>query len=146
MGKIQYLLPLYKGSNLDQLAKIHKVIMNAARTAIGYSCYKQSNVVILKQCKWLSLTKLIDCSVLNFNHKLITCKTPEVLYNSYKIPNRAVVDIVPTYIPKTVKTEKFFLYSGLKMYNKLPISLKNAKNFKTKLKDYISSGDYDTND
>ena len=41
MGKIQYLLPLYKGSNLDQLAKIHKVIMYAAKSAIGHSCLKK---------------------------------------------------------------------------------------------------------
>ena len=69
-----------------------------------------------------------------------------MLYNLYKIPKRSVVEITPIYIPKTVKTTKFFLYSGMKLYNKLPNSIKQGKNFKSKLRYHISSGAYDTND
>ena len=130
MGKLQYLLPLYQGSNQDQLSKIHKVMMSAARMAIGPSSFKQSNIAILKQCKWLPLTKLIDMSVLNFIHKVMTSKTPDVLYNLYKVPKRSIVDITPKYIPKTAKTEKYFLYIGMKKYNKLPILIKKLQLFK----------------
>ena len=146
MGNINYLLPLYKGCNIDLIAKIHKVIICAAKTAIGNPCFKKSNAFMLNKCKWLPINKLIDCAVLNLIHKIIINKTPSVIYNYYKIPNRAVVDITTKYIPKQVKTEKFYIYSGIKMYNKISVDIKNSKNFKGKLKIHISGVIPDTND
>ena len=101
---------------------------------------------ILKQCKWLPLNKLIDKSVINTIHNIITKKTPTSLYDLYKIPNRQVVDISTKYKPKTAKTEKFFIYSGIRLYNKLPSEIKNAKNFKVKLRSHMDQMDNDSYD
>ena len=42
-GKLNYLAPIYSIANKDNLTKLHKIIMTAARAAIGDYCFKKSN-------------------------------------------------------------------------------------------------------
>ena len=103
------LLPLYMGSTKEQLTKIHKVLMTAARGAIGDYCFKKSVTYILNKCGWMSINKMIQCASINLIHKIIINKTPTPIFNIYKINRRSNVDIVTVYKPKNRKTEEFFL-------------------------------------
>ena len=70
-------------------------------------------------------------------HNIIKFKTPESLFELFKINRRKNVDIVTKYRPKTQKTENFFIYKAMKSYNKLPQELKEKNNFKKELKKYM---------
>ena len=146
MGKIHYLLPLYKGICQNQIARIHKVVMCSARAAVSNPLNILSNKDLLSKCKWLPIQKLINQSALNMLHKIIINKTPNSLYKLYKIPNRRVVDITTKYIPKAVKTQKSYIYSTLKDYNRLPPHIKNSNNLKKTLKAHLFNNSNDTND
>ena len=76
MGKINYLTPLFLNANKNQIDKIHKVQMTAARAAIGNYCFKKSKNYILKKCGWLNIDQIIHCSSIKTIHNIITYKTP----------------------------------------------------------------------
>ena len=145
-GKINYLTPLYMTANKDQVNKIHKVIMTAARTAIGNYCFKKSTSYILNKCGWMTINNMIKFSAIKLIHNIIINKSPITLFNLYKINRRSNVEIVTIYKPKTMKTEQFFIYNSIKMYNKIPKNIKTKKNFKKELKNYLKVVPSDTYD
>ena len=137
IGKINYLLPLYSLANNDQLKKIHKVLMTAARAAIGDYCFKKSTNFILKKCKWMTIQKMIVCSSVKFIHNVLKTQNPTVIFYLYKVGGRSIVKPVTKYKPKTKRMENFFLYKGLVDYNNLPNDILSAKNFKAEVKIYM---------
>ena len=44
VGKVNYMMPLYNIANLHLKNKLHKIIMSAARTAIGNYCFMKSTI------------------------------------------------------------------------------------------------------
>ena len=48
LGKLIYALPLYMGLNLNLQNRLHKVLMTAARAAIGSYCYKKKYILYFK--------------------------------------------------------------------------------------------------
>ena len=44
MGKLTYMLPLYMNAPSYLIDKLHKVVMTAARVAIGSYCPKKYNI------------------------------------------------------------------------------------------------------
>ena len=115
--------------------------MTAARCAIGNYCYKKSINYILDKCKWLDINKTILNASLKLLHKIIINKKPNSIYNMFKFNRRQNVDIVTLYIPKTVNYESFYVYKGLKNFNKLPKNLKNLppEKFKSKIKQHLKA-------
>ena len=86
-------------------------------------------------------------------HSIIMNQTPQsvtkLLTNVEN--NRTTKEITTKYIPRTDKYRRFFLYSGLKIYNDIPKKLKNSSKqiFKIKTKSWlqnISKGVPDTYD
>ena len=65
MGKLNYMLPLYCSTNKFNIDKLHKIVMTAARTAIGSYCFKKSTTYILDKCGWLNINNMIIYSSLN---------------------------------------------------------------------------------
>ena len=63
-GKLHYMVPLYSLTTEANLNKLHKVIMTAARAAIGNYCYKKSINYILNKCKWFDIKDIIMISSL----------------------------------------------------------------------------------
>ena len=53
IGILNYTLPMYSNCNKAQIMKLHKVLINSARTAIGNYCFRISNVKILNKCNCL---------------------------------------------------------------------------------------------
>ena len=126
------------GADTQNITKLHRVLMKAARTTIGNYCCKQSISQILDRCKWLEIKLMIQHSAITTLHSVVTNRLPlsitKLLTNIEN--NRMTKEITTKYIPRTDKYKKFFLYSGLKIYNQIPKKLKNSsKNiFKIKTK------------
>ena len=121
--------------------KLHKVIMTAARSAIGNYCYRKSNMYILEKCGWLNINKMISSASLKLLNNIIINKEPKAIYDLFKINRRSVVDINLKYTPKTKYYENFFLCKELKIYNNLPKNLKGLTNskFKKSIKEYLKA-------
>ena len=135
----------------DLTQKLHKVVMTAARAAIGNYCFKKLTSYILEKCKWLNIKNMILHSSLKVLHKIITCKEPDAIVNLYKNINtkRAVVNAIPKYKPKSKYYKIFFIYQTLNIYYNLPKSIRDStvSMFKTLTKDYLAKNDvYDTFD
>ena len=143
-GKLNYLAPIYSIANKDNLMKLHKIIMTAARVAIGDYCFKKSNDYILNKCKWYDIDKLILISSLNTIHKVITNDTPPSMTKYFKSRERLRKGntIATNIIPLSVKFQNFYIYKYTKIYNKIDnsVRLKNPKGFKNEIKLMVSAG------
>ena len=142
IGKLQYMLPLYMNANQNNINKLHKVLMRAARTALGHYGLKLSITQILDKCNWLTINKMIKWSTLKFLHKIINNNSPKVLISTLrKIRGRSNTAIAPFYIPKMEYFKNFFMQKGLKLYNQIPneIKSKNETNFKKASKQWIKN-------
>ena len=143
IGKLRYMLPIYMGADTNNLTKLHRVLMKAARSTIGNYCCKQSIGQILNRCKWLEIKLIIQHSAITTLHSIVTDKLPQsitkLLTNIEN--NRITKEITTKYIPRTDRYKKFFLYSGLKIYNQIPKRLKNSSKqiFKIKTKSWLKN-------
>ena len=141
IGKLRYMLPLYMNSTKDNIGRLHKVLMTAARAAIGSYCCKKSTLQILSKCNWIPIQKLIIHSAINVIHSVINIKKPIALLNLINIGHetRPCKEVVPKYIPKGTWYLKFYMVQGLKIYNKIPniIKIKSNKQFKIHFKKWI---------
>ena len=63
-GRISYMLATYSNINNDQIHKIHKIVMRAARMCLQSYCFKQSIKSILDRCKWVDVKESIIISTL----------------------------------------------------------------------------------
>ena len=95
-------MPIYLGINNILINKLHKVIMSAARAAIGNYCFQKSIKYILEKCNILEIKDLILFSSLSFLHKIDINRKPEsILDKFYPINKRAkFYTFIPTYQPK----------------------------------------------
>ena len=57
IGKINYMLPLYLNTTKIQKDRLNKVIMTAARLAIGNYCFKKTSDYILSKCRWMNILR-----------------------------------------------------------------------------------------
>ena len=151
VGKLVYAMPIYMNSSVKNIASLHKVLMTAARAAIGNYCYRKSTVYILKKCGLLNIKKLIIFSSLSFYYNLNKRKLPDSIYNLFQKQNsRAKTDVFrPIYKPKTKGVDNGCLYRGAIQYNSLPDSMKTLTREKyiSTLKDYLAERDlWDTGD
>ena len=71
MGKLYYMVPIYSLANNNNLQKLHKVIMTAARAAIGNFCFRKSIQYILTKGKWFDIHDWILSSTLNTLHRTL---------------------------------------------------------------------------
>ena len=115
--------------------------MSAARLVIGHYGYKWSCHKILSECKWPNIQQMIDISTLKALHSLLNNTTPVNLYNKLKFGRRQNAQITLHDIPKTKKTEIFYFYQGLKLYNNLPKKIKmlSKSKFKFHVKYFITN-------
>ena len=134
IGKLNFMLPLYMNANLSNITKLHKVLMTAARVAIGNYCCKKSISQILGKCGWLSIRNMITLAVVKIIHKMRRTNVPTSICKMVRAStkNRKSKAIVPTYIPKQKQFLNFYMIKGLKIFNNMPndICNKNFKGFK----------------
>ena len=84
IGKLNYMVPIYSTATKKKLNKLHKIIMTAARAAIGDYCFKKSTHYILGKGKWFDINDLIKFSSLNTIHKILYYKKPISLVSLFK--------------------------------------------------------------
>ena len=143
--------PLYLGITNKLIDKLHKVVMSAARAAIGNYCFKKSIIYILNKCNILEIKDLILLSSLSFLHKIDKNRKPESIINHFKIPNKRakIFEYRPIYMPKLQYIQNGLFYRGAQIYNELPIQMKQLKHdkFQKSLKSHLKENNiWDTND
>ena len=151
MGKLNYMLPLYCSTNKFNIDKLHKIVMTAARTAIGSYCFKKSTTYILDKCGWLHINNMIIYSSLNIIHNVIKNKLPISMTQLFRFQEntRSKSKISLRYTPKNNRYKNFYICKYLNIYNEIPNSekAKSGKSFKQYIKNWIRSGlPCDTND
>ena len=144
IGKLNYMLPLYSRAPQYLTDKLHKIIMSAARAAIGSYCFKKSISYILNKCKWLEVNKLIIYSSICLIYKVLSMKEPKTIIKLFKkkFSNRNSTKWCTYYVPKNENMrKKIHLFKGLRYFYKLPRDIQNAKtcSFKKKLNLYLQS-------
>ena len=66
IGKMRYMLPLYTNAGTENITKLHRVLMSAARAAIGSYCCCSSISQILNKCR-LKINILICIELLHLH-------------------------------------------------------------------------------
>ena len=66
-----------------------------------------------------------DSSFSNSNYTIITKNTPKSIFNMFTTITRSTKPITIKYKPRTAKFQKFYLNSGLTIYNNIPNEIKN---------------------
>ena len=93
---------------------------------------------------------MITHSALVTIHTILMKQTPQSLLNLFNniALTRTTKNIALKYTPRTTKFQKFYLFSGLKIYNNLPpnIKLKSISIFKKLSKKWLMNGVNDSND
>ena len=124
---MRYVLPFYMGTTNDYITKLHKLHMRAARTARGNYCFRQNISSILSSCRWMTINKMISHASIVTIHTILYKRTPQSIIKLFSniTLTQTTKDISLKYTLRTTKFQKFYLFSGLKLYNKLPTNLKN---------------------
>ena len=79
----------YLSSPAYQLSKIDKVIVRVAQMSVGaFKARSMSNKQVIAECGFRTIQAYMQISGLNFFHKMVRNKKPEILYNKLKIPSR----------------------------------------------------------
>lgn len=142
--KLIYMVPIYSISTQLNIQKLHKIIMTAARTAIGNFCFKKSISFILSKWDWFDIYDLIKYSSLNIIHKIQKLKKPQSLVSYFRTNNkdRKVKSVTTKYIPLSVKMNYFYIYKYSKIYNSLDtyIKEKSIKGLKDKINHIMRAG------
>ena len=138
------MLPIYSNANQTNISKLHKILITAARAAIGSYCFKKSIRYILNKCNWFDIEDMILLSSLNTIHKTIANKKPPCLLQYFKSNNRERKGQTTAnkYIPTSVKFKNFYIYKYTKIYNKIThdVRSKKVKGFKKEIKLMVKAG------
>ena len=134
------MLPTYMHASACLKDKLHIILMKAARFSIGNYCFKKSTHYILNNCKMTTIKNMINISSLKLIHKTLHNKSPEVIFQYYKVNKRKSADIYYNYTPKSSNMKNYFIYQGIKLFNGLPANLKDLPpiRFNKKIKRYIT--------
>merc|ERR1711954_395814 len=78
----------YLSSAAYKLSKMDKVIVRAAQMSVGACKARRiSNEQVIAECGFMTIQAFMQISGLNFFHKIVRNKKPEILYNKLKIPS-----------------------------------------------------------
>ena len=126
---MNYMAPIYSMATKENINKLHKIIMTAARAAIGSFCFKKSIHYILSKCKWFDIDDLILFSSLNTIHKTFSNKKTPAMVSYFRTnsKDRKVKSVTTKYIPKSTKMNNFYIYKYTKIYNSLDQYIRDKK-------------------
>ena len=135
------MLPFFSTLTVRQSSQLHKLVMTAARVVVGSYFYKKPMTCILNKCRWREGSDMVNVSILKTLHSIIFTRKAENIYDYFKFNRRSTADITTKKYPKSKLAKDFFIYQGIKSYNKLPHKMKclNVKQFKLQLKKYMTT-------
>lgn len=136
-GTILFLL------NDSQIKTLQKLQNKAMRIILR--CDKYTSIdFMLKSLKWLSVKELINFNVMIFLYKIKTKVMPEYLSLKIKYNNATHQyatrsgSLMQTNRPNKVLFEKSIFISGIKIFNRLPIDIKDASSLNVFKNKYLS--------
>ena len=79
-------------------------------------------------------------SAIKLIHKTLFNESPETMLDYYKLNNRKSAAIFYNHVPKSANMKKYFVYQGIKLYNALPVKIKDLPpiKFNKQIKKYIT--------
>ena len=136
ISTLRYMAPAYITAPAYLLKKLNTGLINIAKSALGYKCYRLSHAKILKLCGWTDIQNLCYIEVLKSLHKLFRFKRPKILYDLFNIPTRLCKSISIKNYKKSKLLDNIFMYKALPKYNALKSEIKQLrpKGFYRKLK------------
>ena len=136
IGRMTYMFPTYTNLNLNQIGRLHRVLMRSARTCHNSYCFKQNISTILERCNWRDIKEQLILSSLNFCHNMLQNQAPHYLFNQLKIGRRTCTKLSFKNFPISTKRKRNLLYQSVSWYNKVSQDIKclNKNKFKFKIK------------
>ena len=121
-------------------------MLRISRYILGIRSYRLSMSNIFQQLGWLSYPQMIMSDSIKMIYRINIIGKPRAMSKFFNFTNAQCdnVRLVRTpsikFKPKLVRTTKLQLYRGIQYYSSLPldIRLSDKKNFKNKLKRYIT--------
>ena len=138
LGKINYLLPLYGGTQNKYLDKIQVIMNNAARFALRAGKRAKSED-LMRQMNWLNVRELVKYHTIIMAWKLVYCKTLRHLYDKVTIHDDRSLS---TNMPRLQNTELGLRWRLVSEWNSLLPEIQNIQSlprFKSRTKNWIKS-------
>ena len=153
LSRLDYCNSLLAGTNKEQINRLQRVQNAAAKLVL---CKKQlpHSLPILYELHWLPVKERIDYKIALICYKCINDSAPVYLSSllEFYTPNRNLRSSSDKYKLKTISRvnyksfgEKSFAWSGPKIWNSLPLSLRSVDTidtFKRRLKHYLFLSTY----
>ena len=146
---VDYCNVLFSACNSDALLKLQRVIYSAARLVRRLPRHHRNMSHVIKDLGWLSVRNRIMFKVCCFVHRIVHGSAPYYLqtlvspaashtYTSHLRSHSSLCLNCP--ISSSVRAQAAFCFSAPRLWNSLPVSIKNIDNysiFKRVLKEYL---------
>ena len=154
MSKLTYGAEIWAGAPAYLVNKLQHLQLETARTCIGPKSRYWSKTSLLKEMKWLDVRKTAEFAAARLIHQIIYTEKPALLAARYAINNESIsptrltgpfsLGSRPKNVGKTRTTSQHFRSTSYKIYNNIPVILKEIKKkkiFKKRLKRYLMNND-----
>ena len=140
-----YCIGCFVNNSFKQNQKLNSLINKCSHKILGIMSYSKSASYNLKQLNWVSYYQMLIIGATKMFHKVILYGKPPS-YNNYikqsLINTEGTRKVRHSYINRnstTTKTSNSLFYRAVKIYNTLPIELKNLeyKVFNKRIKDIV---------
>ena len=138
LGRINYLLPIYGGTQAKYLNKIQVVMNNSVRFVTGAG-RRVSTVDLMTAVNWLTIREMIKMHTLTMTWKVVHLRTPRHLADKI---TRNPDNTLSTSIPRLLNTSLGLRWRMVDLWNHTPIELRDTRSlsiYKRKLKKWIIS-------
>ena len=153
LGKLNYLMVLYGGTQEKYLVKLQVLCNNVIRFVTGAS-RRTSTRTLVKSVGWLTIKEMICYNTLVTAWKIVWMETPGLFRQRFELDDDKTLQ---TKNPRLLNTSLSVRWRVKTEWNKLPNELKNIRNlirFKTRIKKWITEnrtpepgpGDRETDD
>ena len=90
---IRYCSPILIDSEVKILEKLQTQLMKCTRPILGFSSFKMSTLQIMSELKTLTVHQMVIKESIQYIHKVITNKSPEVIFNLFCQSNCKIENI-----------------------------------------------------
>ena len=138
LGKINYLISIYGGTQTKYLNKI-QVIMNKTARFVTGGKQREHTMELMKSINWLTIRELVKYHTTIMAWKLVYLKSPRHMTENIHINQD---NTLTTTTPRLQNTKLGLRWRMVNNWNDTPTDIRNIQNiarFKTKLKTWIKS-------
>ena len=139
VGKLNFLITLYGGSQKKYLDKLQIILNNAARFVLSANKRTKSSK-LMQEMNWLNIREMIEYFTLVATWKILKMNTPQ--YFASKIDDSNQDGTITTNNPRLQNTEMALRWRMCKAWNKIPShhrQINTLQRFKSATKTWIKS-------